>query len=298
MVPAALTSFLFAFSGVCAGRSTRLIGAMNAGFLRLLVAFLFLSGYAYLWGQGHRGPGLVYFAVSGAIGIGIGDTAVFLALKRIGPRLSIMLTQCLAAPFGAAIEWGWLGTTLTPKQICGICTILCGSSLAIWPDKKMTIPPTALLPGVLFGVLSAFGQALGAVVTRKANALNSLAHFEINGLTAAYQRLLGALLAAFLLFALAAFLHRARNTGTAVGRDAYQQAAPWIVLNALSGLTLGVACYQWALQYTATGIVLAIVALTPLMVMPMTYFMDHDRPTKRASLGAVIAVAGVLLLMR
>lgn len=90
-------------------------------------------------------------------------------------------------------------------QICGMGIILSGSSLAIWPDKKMVIPSRLLLPGILFGVLSAFGQAPGAVVTRKANAMNLLMHVEINGMTAAYQRLLGALFAAFLLFALAAF---------------------------------------------------------------------------------------------
>lgn len=298
MLPASLTALLFAFSGVCAGRSTRLIGAMNAGILRLLVAFVFLSGYAYWWGQGHQGSGLAYFALSGAIGIGIGDTAVFQAIKRIGPRLSVMLAQCLAAPFGAAIEWGWLGTSLTATQICGIGVILCGSSLAIWPDKKMTIPSNVLLPGVLFGVLAALGQALGAVITRKANEVNLAAHLEINGLTAAYQRMLGALLASLLLFMLAALFQRARSSGVPVARAAYKKAAPWVILNALSGLTLGIACYQWALQHTATGIVLAIVATTPLLVMPMTFFMDNDRPSKRALMGAVIAVTGVLILTR
>ena len=298
MFPAALTAFLFAFSGVCAGRSTRLIGAMNAGFLRLLVALVFLSVYAYLWGRGHSGAGLTYFALSGAIGIGLGDTAVFQAIKRIGPRLSVMLAQCLAAPFGAAIEWGWMGTELTATQICGIVIILCGSSLAIWPDKKMIVPPKVLLPGVLFGVLAAFGQAVGAVITRKANAVNLIGHLEIDGLTAAYQRMIGALLASLVIFALSALFQNARNTGAAVEKSAYKKAAPWILLNALSGLTLGIACYQWALQHTATGIVLAIVATTPLLVMPMTYFLDNDRPSKRALLGAFVAVAGVLVLMR
>jgi drug/metabolite transporter (DMT)-like permease len=50
------------------------------------------------------------------------------------------------------------------------------------------------------------------------------------------------------------------------------------------------------LQHTATGIVLAIVATTPLIVMPMAYFLDNDRPTRRAMLGGLVAVAGVLII--
>lgn len=296
MLPAAFTAFLFAFSGVCAGRSTRLIGAMNAGFLRLLVAFISLAGYAYLWGSGHTGPGLAFFMLSGIIGIGLGDTAVFQAIKRLGPRLSVLLAQCLAAPFGAAIEWGWMGTTLSPAQISGIAIILLGSGMAVWPDKKMTIPRDILLPGVFFGVLAALGQALGAVITRKANAANTLAHIEINGLSAAYQRMLGALIATLVIYLVTLLLHRARTSEKPTTKEDYKKAAPWIVANALSGLTLGIACYQWALQHTATGIVLAIVATTPLVVMPMTYFLDNDRPSRRALLGAVIAVSGVVAL--
>lgn len=299
MFPASLTALLFAFSGVCASRSTRLVGPMNAGILRLFVAFFFLTAYAYLWGQGHQGPGLLFFSISGAIGIGIGDTAVFQAIKRLGPRLSVMLAQCLAAPFGAAIEWGWLGTKLTLLQMFGISIILLGSSLAIWPTKKVKIDRALLASGVLFGILAALGQSLGAVVTRKANEVNLAQQLDINGLTAAYQRMLGALAASVLIYFFVFALMRARNRPQpALEEGAYKKAAPWIVANALSGLTLGIACYQWALQHTATGIVLAIVATAPLLVMPMAYFMENDRPSRLAILGAVLAVIGVTILIR
>jgi drug/metabolite transporter (DMT)-like permease len=36
--------------------------------------------------------------------------------------------------------------------------------------------------------------------------------------------------------------------------------------------------------------------MTPLVVMPMTYLLEGDRPTPRAISGTVIAVAGVILL--
>ena len=53
-------------------------------------------------------------------------------------------------------------------------------------------------------------------------------------------------------------------------------------------------CYQWALFTTPTSIVLPIVATTPLAVMPLTRIMEGERFTKRAVLGGLVAVAGVI----
>lgn len=296
MFPALFTAFFFSFSGVCASRSTRLIGSIKANFYRLVFGFLCLALYAYLLGQGHRGPGLSWFMLSGAIGVGLGDTATFLAIKRIGPRLSVMLVQCLTAPIGAAVEWIWLGTKLTPFQLLGSTVILFGSGLALWPEKKIEIPPELLRAGIVFGTLGALGQALGAVITRKANEVNQVVQLEINGMTAAYQRILGALIVGVMIYyAIELFLRR-RQRRLVIPPATYKKAAPWIMLNASAGLVFGVSCYQWALQHTATGIVLAIVATTPLIVMPMAYFLDNDRPTRRAMLGGLVAVAGVLII--
>ena len=68
--------------------------------------------------------------------------ALFQALPRLGSRLSLLLIQCLTAPFGALIEWLWLGTGLTGRQIlCGI-TILAGVGVALTPGEHLKIPLT------------------------------------------------------------------------------------------------------------------------------------------------------------
>jgi drug/metabolite transporter (DMT)-like permease len=66
-----------------------------------------------------------------------------------------------------------------------------------------------------------------------------------------------------------------------------------VLLNALAGPTLGVACFQWALRSTPSGIVLPIVATTPLAVIPFTYYLENDRPGIRSLAGGALAVAGV-----
>jgi drug/metabolite transporter (DMT)-like permease len=65
-------------------------------------------------------------------------------------------------------------------------------------------------------------------------------------------------------------------------------------VNALSGAVLGVGCYQWALETTPSGIVLPIVATTPLVIIPFAYFIEHDKPGVRSLIGGMLAVIGVI----
>jgi len=50
---------------------------------------------------------------------------------------------------------------------------------------------------------------------------------------------------------------------------------------------------QWALETTPTGIVLAIIALTPLVVIPFARVLENERITAQSLAGGAIAVAGV-----
>jgi drug/metabolite transporter (DMT)-like permease len=45
-----------------------------------------------------------------------------------------------------------------------------------------------------------------------------------------------------------------------------------------------------------SGVVLPIVALTPLVIIPFSRFVEGERPSKRSLLGGVIAVIGVIVL--
>src|SRR5690606_18248206 len=139
-------------------------------------------------------------------------------------------------------------------QIIGSAVILAGSGLALWPEKKIDIAPPLLRAGIICGALGALGQALGAVITRKADSTNMLIHLQINGMTAAYQRMFGALIIGIIIFvAIEIYRHR-KGLNISIPASVHRKAAPWIVLNSLSGLVLGISCYQWALQNTATGI--------------------------------------------
>lgn len=296
MLPSFLTVILWAYTVVCAARAARLLGGVITNLVRLLLAGVFLALWAHLFGAGLGGSSLWLFVFSGCVGFGIGDIAAFEAMPRIGPRLTVLLAQCVAAPVAAVIEWGWLGTTLTLAQVLWGMVILLGVALALAPKDHPHLDRRALLAGTFFGVLAALGQGYGAVLSRKGYQVAEAAGQVIDGGTAAYQRAIGGIgivLAFFLVQKIRE--QKTAATSSAEPRD-WRRAWPWVVAHALTGPTLGVSCYQWALATAPSGVVMPIVAMTPLAVIPFAYVMDGDRPSPRSLIGAAVAVAGAVAL--
>ena len=294
MGAALLAAIFCSMSVVCAGRSTRLVGGTGANLARLAVGIIILAVYAHVFGGGCRGRGFIYFVASGVIGLGVGDVAMFQALPRLGSRLTILLVQCLAAPFGAFIEWLWLGTTLSPFQLSGGGLILFGVAVALWPGSP--VAGARLWSGAAWGAFAAFGQGAGAVISRRASGIDALSGSVVDGATAAYQRLIGGIAISAVVFLVVRAFRRNPAPDEKWEPPRWKPALPWIVANGVLGLVFGVACYQWALRETATGIVLSIVATTPLLTIPLAWIVEGDRPGWHAFAGGLVAVGGIILL--
>jgi len=297
MLPAFLTTVFFSLSTIFANRSIRAVGTTRANLGRLFIAFVVLGVYAHTLGGGLGGAGRNWFLFSGLIGMGLGDLASFGALPLLGSRLTILITQCLAAPLAVLAEWLWLGTRISGAQLLWGAVILGGVAVALMPSRANP-PRVPVRPlGFVFGVLAAAGQGFGAVVSRKANAVSLLAGQPVDGITAAYQRTLGGLAITLAYFAIKALLDRSVNpAAAAAGPRPVLRDYLWVPVNAVCGAVIGVSCYQWALFTTASGIVLPIVACTPLVIVPLSYWIEGERPTRRSLLGGAIAVAGAVEL--
>ena len=293
MLPALLTTLLWSTSVVCATRSTRYLGSAVANLTRLCLATVLLAAWAHGFGSGLNGAGVWWFVLSGFVGFGLADLALYEALPRVGSRLSLLLQQCLAAPIGALVEWIWFGTTLSVGQIVAGIAILTGVAMALAPQNHVHLDRTRLFRGTVFGILAAIGQGGGAVLSRKAFLVTALAGQHIDGGTAAYQRILGGIGVALVYFLLLQVRGRSRRDGHGLE---WRKAWPWVVFNVLGGPVLGVSCYQWALSSVPSGIVLSIVATAPLTVIPIAYRFEGDRPGGKSVIGGVIAVAGVIAL--
>jgi drug/metabolite transporter (DMT)-like permease len=305
MFAAFVTTILFSISAVCGNRAGKLLGGTEANFWRLVIAAALLAVYAHAIGAGISGAAFVTFFISGCIGFGVGDQAWFQTLARLGSRLAVMITLCLSSPIAALLEWLWFGTGLSAWEILCALVVLAGVALALAPGGNIRIGQRELMSGMAFGLIAAVCQALGAVLSRKAFALAQSAGDSIDGITAAYQRILGgvALSALSLLWvkrmAIAGQFANSEPAPTGnpeAPASRWARAWPWVLANALAGPALGVSCYQWALKSTPTGIVLPIVAITPLVIIPFSYHLEGERPSRRSLAGGALAVCGAVVL--
>jgi drug/metabolite transporter (DMT)-like permease len=294
-----LAAFFFALNATCASHSVRAIGTLRANLGRLAVAAILLGLFAHTVGNGFASASLGWFLLSGIIGMGLGDLGVYGALPLLGSRLTVLMTQCLAAPIAALGEWLWLGTRLSTLQVCWGVVILAGVAVAIMPSRSSP-PRVHVRPiGFLLGFLAACGQGFGALVSRKGVTVATAAGEHVAnatfGLNAAYHRILAGLVFTALWFLVLRLLRRTPAVPAASPAER-RTGRLWLLANGLAGPVAGVGCYQWALATTPSGLVLPIAATTPLLSIPIAFWLEGDRPTRRSLVGGVIAVAGCIAL--
>lgn len=295
MLAALLTPIFFSLSVLFAARSSKVLGPAAANLGRVTLAQVLLIIWAFTFGTGVTGPALPWLFVSGVIGFGLGDLALFASIVRVGPRLAILLTQCLAAPIAALVEWKWLGNGMGITQVACAGAILIGVGVALAPegDEEKTGPD--FWNGIFYGCLSAAGQGIGAVLSRRGYLAAEHAHVPIDGVSAACQRMFGGILVT-----LAGFLVWQRSQTRADFRDLFtvKNRTGWLfsAAHALSGPTIGVGCYQIALKSADTGIVLPIAATAPIVTIIISRVFQGVRVRPRSLVGGIIAVGGVIAL--
>ena len=299
MFAALLTTLLFAVSAICGHRTATRLGGVEANFWRICGAFVFLAIWANVFGAGTAGAAFFIFVLSGLAGIGLGDTAYFQALPRLGSRRTVLLSQCLTAPCAVVIEWLWLGTKLNLVEMLCIAVVLAGVAIAMAPGDHLKIAPNRLWPGILASAIAAIGGALGAVLSRKAYAVAHAAGEHPDPGTTGYQRVIGGTVALGLVFLIVKWRHTRRRGDDAQMLDSVSAREklklwPWVLANSLAGQTIGVSCMQWALETTPTGIVTAIIAMTPIVMLPLARIFEGERISLREMAGGFVAVAGAV----
>ena len=124
-------AFFYAWSVTCARRSSAYHGPDLANLGRLLVAAAVVGLFVALTGRHPFCPGWGWLVLGGVLGLGIGDIALFHALPRIGVGLTMLLTQCLAAPIALLLEYEALGHAPAGAQLLSAAVILLGVGVAL-----------------------------------------------------------------------------------------------------------------------------------------------------------------------
>lgn len=288
---------LWSFNALCTTQAARRFGALGANRWRLLMATAILGVWTSL-GPGwpsHAGA-WGWLLLSGAAGLGVGDLGMLAAYRRIGPRVTALMIACLAVPVTAAVEWVWLDTALTAREIALCGGILCGVALVIAPGARIPAPDRrSLFVGLLHGLLAAGGQGMGVALSRAAYRAAAADGEAAHGVSAAAIRMLGGL-GCTLLAELMGAATAGRNSLSPLSRKRWWEEGKWLAAAALLGPILGVSAYQWALIYAPGALVQSVVALVPVFVMLLTWRLEGDRPGWRGLAGGVIACGCAIAL--
>ncbi len=288
---ALFTSLCWTLSALGFTRATLQFGSLVTNRVRLLLALLALVLInAVLYAQPiplHAGAARWgWLAVSGIIGLVLGDTFLFLAYGEIGARLGLLLLS-LSPVFGTAIAWAFLGQALGWMEVSGILLALGGISwvVLVRPDPSDTTTHRVTWRGILYGCLAALGQAVGLV-------------FSQLGMTGTFSPFAGTLIrmlaAAVALWGVAFFQ---RQAGTTLSRvRSHPSALGWTSFGALFGPVLGVSASLLAVQNTSIGVASTLMALPPIFMLPVSWLVFKERFGWQAVAGTLLAIAGVALI--
>ena len=277
----------WAVTAIAIEGGARRIGSLTVNLVRLVFGFALLSLAALLF----RGIPLpvdatahnwIWLGVSGLVGFTFGDLCLYRAYLEIGPRLSSLM-MALVPPITALIGWAALGETLSRRDLLGMTLTVVGIGWAILERGKESGPLTVSFAGVALGFGGALGQAVGLILSKIGMAgYHTVAANQVRVLA-------GAVGYALLFFALRWW----PNVRTGI-RDG--KALGFCALGAFFGPFLGVSLSLIAVRETVAGVAASIMALTPVLIIPLVILLKKERVGIGGFAGALVAVTGVALL--
>jgi len=297
-VAALCAAFLWAVSSVIYARLGQRIPPLALNLLKGAIAIILLILTLLLRGEflqvmplGSIAPvPLCLLLLSGVLGIGLGDTAFFVALNCLGPRRALLM-ETLAPPITAILSLIFLQESLSFSAWCGILLIIVGVAWVITEQvTNLSKRPVHLLRGIGFGILAAIALATGGVLSRAA-----LANTSISPLWAALLRL-----SAAVLMLLAWVWLRSKQEARKQSYSHIKIFQPLPVIGAIffaafAGTYLGIWLQQTALKFTAAGIALTLTNTSPLFMLLFAIWMG-EQVSLRSMLGVLIAIGGIAVL--
>jgi drug/metabolite transporter (DMT)-like permease len=273
-----------------------------------------------------------FLLLSGALGIGLGDTFYFRSLALIGARRSLLI-EALAPPLSAVLALIFLGETLSLANVIGILLTL-GGVLWVVSERMPSAPGEAISTqtstqtateiavqalasdspaavedlsrqhqnqrqsqhqnhGFIYGLLAALGQAGGAVLSRA-----GLAETAMDPLWSTLLRLgagQGLLLAWLFLARGLPRLAAPQSLGAAKALNL--RLFGIIAITGFFSTYLAIWLQQTALKYSPAGIAQALSSTSPLFILPIVVILG-ERLSVRAIAGVAIAISGIALLFQ
>jgi drug/metabolite transporter (DMT)-like permease len=284
------TSFFFAITAIIFSKASQMIGSQVTNRARLVLALVYLIILnLVLFGEplpfSAGSSRWMWLGLSGVIGLALGDAFLFQSYVAVGARLGSLLLA-LAPIFGSIIAWVFFGETLTPLQILGVVLVLAGIGWVVMSHEEAADTPRGHTQrGVFFGVMAGLGQAVGLVLSKQ-GMTGDFSPFQANAIR---------MLAAAIFIWLWAMVEKQAGATIEIIRK-QPKALQLIALGALVGPVLGVSASLLAIQHAEIGVASTLMALPPVIVLPISYFVFKEKVGWQGVAGTVLAIVGVAVL--
>ena len=234
----------------------------------------------------------ILLLLSGSIGLGLGDTAYFLALNLLGARRTLLI-ETLAPPLTALGGSVFLQENLNPMAWFAIILTVLGVAWVIaerTPSVRLiSVDPTKQLWGIGWGFCAIFAQATGAILSRAA-----LVESSISPLWSSLLRLLAGIMLVWLLI-----LTKSQGK-TSLKPTVFKIAWTTRLLMGLGfaafvGTYLGIWLQQTAFKFAPAGVAQTLLATSPLFILPIV-MVRGERVSHRTIGGTLLSFIGIMLL--
>lgn len=219
---------------------------------------------------------------SGALGIGLADTLYFQCLNRVGAGMTAIIA-CLYSPFVIGLSVIWLDESLSLVQLLGVGLIIAGVIVASPRNGKHPSDRRTLLTGVMFGVLSVAGTAIGIVMAKPV-----LDHSPLLWVT--MTRLMGGVivLCLFLLF------HPRRKA--ILSSLLVRSGRIYTVSSSFVGAYLAMFVWLAGMKYTQASTASALNQTSNIFIFLLAALFLNERVTAAKLSGILLGVGGAILV--
>lgn len=285
-----LVSVAFTVNSAVFTIAGRQVGSVVVNRFRLVLAVIFLAlTHLVLFGTllplTAEPQRWLWLSLSGISGLVLGDAFLFQAFVWIGPHLS-MLMMSLVPVISALLAWLFLEEQLSIGQVLGILMTIGGVAWVILErDNIRGLHELDYPRGIFFGLMGAFGQALGLVLAK-------------NGLRGEFSPISGNIIRMFsagaILWGFTLFRGQAGKTFQSLINS--RRAAMYILIGTIIGPFIGVSLSLFSIQNAEIGVASTLMALPPIFLLPVGYFFFQERFGWGAIAGTLLAFFGVTLL--
>lgn len=281
----------WAVTSLLSAPQARHLGAFAFTRWRMLLVFGMLLPVVLISG-GWRSLNLAQsgtLVISGMVGIFVGDTALFAAMNRLGPRRTGVLFATHAV-FSAVLGYFFLDERMGVQAMLGAALVVGGVMTAVaWGARRdethaweSTHGHWAL--GVALGLLAALCQALGSFIAKPVMASG------VDPVSATVLRVAATCAAHFVLLWCGAAVAQAHQPATL-------RVLAGAGLSGFIGMGLGMSLILLALQHGDVGMVGILSSVSPVLVLPLLWWRLGRAPAGGAWLGAVLTVLGTICVL-